>query len=66
MLVLTRKPGEAILIGDNIHLKLLAVRGDTVRLGITAPKAVLVDRQETHEKRKLSPNSGPEPDPLLK
>jgi carbon storage regulator len=67
MLVLTRKPGEAILIGDNIYLKLVAVRGDAVRLGITAPKDVIVDRQETHEKRKQSPNGDDdrEPDQLL-
>ena len=67
MLLLSRKPGETIRIGDNICLKLVAVRGDTVCLGITAPKEVIVDRYETHEKRKQSPNgeAGREPDQLL-
>jgi len=51
MLVLARKTGEAIFIGDNICLTLVEIRGDKVRLGITAPKEVIVDRQEVHEKR---------------
>jgi carbon storage regulator len=51
MLVLSRKIGEEIVIGDNIRIKVLAVDGGKVRIGIVAPKDVIVDRQEIHEKR---------------
>ncbi len=51
MLVLTRKTGEEIVIGDNIHLTVVAIKGEKVRIGITAPKEVLVDRQEVYERR---------------
>ena len=51
MLVLSRRPGEEIVIGDNIRVTILAVNGDHIRLGITAPPAVTVDRQEVHERR---------------
>jgi len=51
MLVLSRKVGEDIVIGDNIRLKVVAIQGGKVRIGISAPKEVTVDRQEIHEKR---------------
>ena len=51
MLVLTRKVGEEIVIGDNIRLAVVDIRGGTVRIGVSAPKEVRVDRQEVHEKR---------------
>jgi carbon storage regulator len=51
MLVLSRRPGEEIVIGDNIRVTILAVNGDHVRLGIAAPPAVTVDRKEVHERR---------------
>jgi len=46
MLVLSRKTGESIMIGDQIELKLLAVEGEQIKLGIVAPKAVKVYRSE--------------------
>jgi carbon storage regulator len=52
MLVLTRKVGEQIVIGDDIHLMVVAIQGANVRLGISAPKDVVVDRQEVHEQRR--------------
>ena len=52
MLVLTRKIGEQIIIGEDIRLAVVAIQGDRVRLGITAPKDTRVDRQEIHERRK--------------
>jgi carbon storage regulator len=52
MLVLTRKLGEQIIIGEDISITVVAVQGDRVRLGITAPKETRVDRQEIHERRK--------------
>ncbi|WP_051347160.1 carbon storage regulator CsrA [Thiomicrorhabdus chilensis] len=46
MLVLTRREGEAMLIGDNIRLSVIAVKGGQVRIGIEAPKEVAVHREE--------------------
>ena len=52
MLVLSRKVGEEIIIGDNIRVVVVAVKGENVRIGISAPKDVVVDRQEIHEQRR--------------
>lgn len=51
MLVLSRKTGETIIVNNNIRITVVEVRGDKVRLGIVAPRDVIVDRQEVHEKR---------------
>ncbi len=51
MLVLTRQVEQEIMIGNNIHLTLVAIQGEQVRLGISAPKDVIVDRQEIHDRR---------------
>ena len=49
MLVLTRKKDERIMIGDEISLLVVDIRGDKVRLGIEAPADVTVHRQEVYE-----------------
>jgi len=49
MLVLSRQRDESIIIGDNIVLTVVDIRGDKVRLGIDAPKEVPVHRQEVYE-----------------
>ena len=46
MLVLSRKQGEVVVIGDDIRLTVVAIGGNRVRLGITAPPAVLIQRAE--------------------
>jgi len=46
MLILTRKSGETITIGEEIQIKVLAVQGGKVRLGIQAPREVAVNREE--------------------
>jgi carbon storage regulator len=51
MLVLARKVGEEIVIGDNIRLTVVAVHGQKARIGISAPKEVVVDRQEVADRR---------------
>jgi carbon storage regulator len=51
MLVLTRRVGEEIIIDGNIHIMVVAVKGDKVRLGISAPPSVTVDRKEVHDRR---------------
>ena len=49
MLVLSRKRDEKIVIGDNITVMVIEIRGDKVRLGIEAPREVSVHRQEVYE-----------------
>lgn len=49
MLVLSRKKNESIMIGDHVEIKILAVEGDQVKLGIIAPKTVSIHRQEVFE-----------------
>ena len=49
MLVLSRTRDEAIIIGDNIEITVVDVRGDKVRVGITAPISVPVHRKEVYE-----------------
>ena len=51
MLVLTRQIGEEIVIDGNIRIVVTAIKGGKVRLGISAPPAVTVDRKEVHERR---------------
>ena len=51
MLVLSRKIGEEIVIGGNIRITVVAIRGGQVRIGIVAPEAVKVDRQEIHDRK---------------
>ena len=48
MLILTRRPGEAIRIGDEVEIFVVAVNGNQVRLGIKAPKSVAVHREEIY------------------
>lgn len=52
MLVLTRKLNESIVIGDNIEVAVLAVEGDQVKLGISAPREITVHRREVYEQIK--------------
>ena len=49
MLVLSRQKDESIMIGDNVEITIVDVRGDKVRLGITAPKEISVHRREVYE-----------------
>jgi carbon storage regulator len=51
MLVLSRKIGEEIVIDGTIRVTVVAVSGNKVRLGVTAPDSVRVDRAEVHERR---------------
>jgi carbon storage regulator len=61
MLVLTRKTNEKILIGPNVVITVVEIRGDKVRLGIEAPKHITVDREEVATKRAVDPKKGGEP-----
>lgn len=53
MLVLQRKEMEEIMIGDNISIVVVSIKGDKVRLGIAAPKEVSVHRREVYDQIKL-------------
>ena len=50
MLILTRRVGEALMIGDQTKIVVLGVKGSQIRLGINAPKDVMVHREEIYEK----------------
>ncbi|RYL95810.1 carbon storage regulator [Sporolactobacillus sp. THM7-4] len=49
MLVLTRKPGQSIKIGDTIEVRIIAVDGDQIKLGIKAPREIDIHRQEVYD-----------------
>ena len=50
MLILTRRVGEAIIIGDDVNISILGIRGKHVRIGIDAPKDIPVHREEIYER----------------
>jgi carbon storage regulator len=52
VLVLSRKAGQAVLVNDNITLTIVSVKGDTVRIGFTAPPEVLIDRAEVRDRKR--------------
>jgi carbon storage regulator len=49
MLILSRKPGESIVIAGNIRVKVVRVEGEVVKIGIEAPSSIQVHRQEVYE-----------------
>jgi carbon storage regulator len=49
MLVLTRRPGESIIVGENIVITVIEIKGGQVRIGIDAPREVEVYREEIYE-----------------
>ncbi len=52
MLILTRRVGETLVIGDNVTVTVLGVKGNQVRIGVNAPKDVPVHREEIYERIK--------------
>jgi len=68
MLILTRRVGESVVIGDDVSVTILGVKGNQVRIGVTAPMDVSVHRQEIYERIKKeqtgeSPPESPVPEP---
>ena len=52
MLILTRKVGESLLIGDEVSITILNVRGNQVKIGVKAPKEISVHREEIYQRIK--------------
>ena len=61
MLILTRRTGESLRIGDNIEVTVMAVNGSQVRIGIKAPRSVTVDREEIAERKRRDKEASPVP-----
>ena len=60
MLILTRRVGESVMVGDDITVTVLDVKGNQVRIGINAPKDVAVHREEIYERIKSERGEGGE------
>ncbi len=63
MLILTRRVGETLMIGDAVSVTVLGVKGNQVRIGINAPKDVAVHREEIYQRIKREHETGSEPSP---
>ncbi len=50
MLILTRRVGETLMIGDDVAVRILGVKGNQVRVGVEAPRDVIVHRQEIYDR----------------
>ncbi len=63
MLILTRRVGETVMIGDEVTITVLGVKGNQVRIGINAPKHIAVHREEIYERIKREQHGGAEAPP---
>lgn len=61
MLVLTRRAGESVVIGDDVVITVLEARGDVIRLGISAPRDVQVHREEVYKELKAANRAAASP-----
>ncbi|HEY3644729.1 MAG TPA: carbon storage regulator CsrA [Gammaproteobacteria bacterium] len=61
MLILTRRVGETLMIGDEVTVTVLGVKGNQVRLGVNAPRTVAVHREEIYERIRREQDGGGTP-----
>jgi carbon storage regulator len=59
MLILTRRTGESLRIGDDVEVTVMAVNGSQVRIGIKAPRNIPVDREEIAERKQREREPAP-------
>lgn len=50
MLILTRRPGESVMIGDEVTVTVLSIKGNQIRMGFSAPQNVAVHREEVYQR----------------
>lgn len=62
MLILTRRVGETLMVGDDVTVTVLGVKGNQVRIGVNAPKDVAVHREEIYDRIRKENETGSDAD----